>query len=299
MKPTHSYGVSFSIKQCRNFKIDWQDCLTWALDEGWRRFRLMSYWNEIEKTQGTYDFVNLDQQIKLISLRSGSVSLCLGVKQPRWPEYHWPEWAKKLSKDEKDKALLQFVTAVVSHYKTTPTVIEWQLENEALLSNFGSNIEIDRQRLKQEFELIKSLDMSRPVIMSTSNGWGMPVRQPIPDKIGFSYYAVMYQNGKYSKTIHRPWLYKIRAWLNNQLLSRPSFVHELQLEPWGHKSIWNMTTEEQNLSMSVDQIKKNIASAKKIGAYPIDMWGVEWWYWRQKQGDKSVWQTVQQMISFR
>lgn len=296
MKP-HAYGVSFSVKQCRNFKIDWQDCLQWALDEGWRRFRLMSYWNEIEKEQGKYDFVNLDAQIALIGSHGGVVSLCLGVKQPRWPEYHWPTWAKNLSKKETDSALLLFVAAVVSRYKNNLIIIEWQLENEALLSNFGSNIEIDRKRLKHEFSLVKQLDATRPIIMSTSNGWGVPVRQPIPDIIGFSYYAVMHQNGKYSKTIHRPLLYKIRAWLNNQLLSRPSFVHELQLEPWGHKSIWNMTTKEQNISMSHEQIQKNIASAQSIGAYPIDVWGLEWWYWRHKNGDASVWDTAKAIIA--
>lgn len=295
---SNTYGVSFSIKQCRNFKIDWQDCLVWALNEGWRRFRLMSYWNEIEKKQGEYDFTNLDAQIELIAAHNGVISLCLGVKQPRWPEYHWPSWAKKLSKKDTDKALLIFVATVVNRYKNNPTVIEWQLENEALLSNFGSNIEIDRKRLKQEFTLVKTLDPLRPIIMSTSNGWGMPVRDPIPDIIGFSYYAVMYQKGKYSKTIHRPWLYKIRAWLNNQLLGRPSFIHELQLEPWGHKSIWDMTIEEQNISMSVDQIKKNIASAQKICTYPIDIWGLEWWYWR-RNSDNNIWTVAQKELDLR
>jgi hypothetical protein len=36
-------------------------------DLGVRRFRLMSYWDEHEKTPGDYDFKELDAQIAMIS----------------------------------------------------------------------------------------------------------------------------------------------------------------------------------------------------------------------------------------
>lgn len=86
------YGISFSLKQCRNFGIDPMETLQWLLAQGWRRFRLMSYWNEHEAVQGVYDFTALDIQIATIHSAGGTISLCLGVKQPRWPEYHWPKW---------------------------------------------------------------------------------------------------------------------------------------------------------------------------------------------------------------
>lgn len=61
------FGVSFSIKQCRNFTIDPSETLYWLInDMGFRRFRLMSYWDEHEKEQGVYDFSKLDKQIKRI-----------------------------------------------------------------------------------------------------------------------------------------------------------------------------------------------------------------------------------------
>ena len=88
-----AYGVSFSVKQCRNFGLDPKETLAWLLKQGWRRFRLMSYWNEHEKSQGIYDFTELDWQMKMIENAGGTVTLCLGVKQPRWPEYHWPAQA--------------------------------------------------------------------------------------------------------------------------------------------------------------------------------------------------------------
>jgi len=288
------YGVSLSVKQCRSFKLDWHDCLDWALHgAGFRRFRLMSYWNEIEKEQSIYDFTVLDEQIERISKVGGVITLCLGVKQPRWPEYHWPNWTKDLEIRQKNKALLKFVKKVVTRYRNEKSIISWQLENEALLKHFGDEIAIDRHRLLREFALIKQLDPQRPVIMSTSNNWGIPVRQPIPDIVGFSYYAVVYNDyAGYTRTEHRPWLHKIRKYLICQLLNRPVFMHELQLEPWGPEAIWRMSASEQNKSMSTTQITQNLRDAQKICAYPIDMWGLEWWYWRHIQGDNTIWHAV-------
>lgn len=258
----------------------------------------MSYWNEIEKEQGIYDFSELDMQIETITAFEGVVTFCLGVKQPRWPEYHWPKWAKGLPDQEKANALLTFIEAVVVRYKNNPAIISWQLENEALLSNFGESIHIDRQRLKAEYNLVKKLDPKRPIIMSTSNGWGMPLRQPIPDIVGFSYYPIMYKNGGYNKTIQKPWLHRLRKFFIETCLRKKVFIHELQLEPWGPTAIWKMPIEEQNKSMDVDQIRNNIAEAKKINVYPIDLWGGEWWYWRlQKHHDAMIWNAVNTAIS--
>ena len=186
------YGVSFSLKQCRAFSIDPKNCLDWLIDQGWRRFRLMSYWNEHEKEQGHYDFTELDWQLARIQKAKGGVTLCLGVKQPRWPEYHWPAWALRLSPDERTAALLAYVETVIQHVKNRPEIISYQLENEALLAGFGRHINIDRRRLRREYALVKRLDPSRPIIMSTSNGWGIPLRRPHPrGGVAFSIYTMM------------------------------------------------------------------------------------------------------------
>lgn len=292
------FGVSFSAKQCRNFGISVHDCLFWLCKEaGFRRFRLMSYWNEIEKEQGTYNFEELDMQLETIAAFDGEVTLCLGVKQPRWPEYHWPKWDKNLSGEEKSRALLQFIEKVVRRYKDNSTIVSWQLENEALLKGFGESIQIDRKRLRAEYALVKKRDPSRPIIMSTSNGWGIPVRRPIPDIVGFSYYPIMYKNGRYNRTVQKPWLHQLRKYLTSILLRKKAFIHELQLEPWGPTAIWKMPITEQDKSMSKQQIAKNIKEAASISAYPVDLWGGEWWYWRTIQhDDPSIWYAVEQSL---
>lgn len=291
------YGVSFSLKQCRNFDVDAKKCLDWLLKNGWRRFRLMSYWDEHEVEQGKCDFSELDWQLDHVAKVGGVVTLCLGAKQPRWPEYHWPNWALKLTPEERTSALLSYLEQVIQHVKYRREIISYQLENEALLQGFGEKIQIDRRRLRAEFALVKKLDPSRPVIMSTSNGWGVPLRKPIPHEVGFSLYTIMWQRGRYRKTIQKPWLHRIRAFYIRRVLRRPVFIHELQCEPWGPKAIWEMSPAEQAKSMSSETIKANILAAKMIGVYPIDLWGAEWWYWCLIKENKSISTNVHTALS--
>lgn len=286
------YGVSFSLKQCRNFGLDPHATLDWLIAQGWRRFRLMSYWDLHEPSPGKYNFDELDWQLETIAKAGGTVTLALGAKQPRWPEYHWPGWALKLSKPERDQALLMYLEQVIKRYKHHKVIISYQLENEALLQGFGEHIEIDRQRLRREFSLVSHIDPNRPILISTSNGWGIPLRRPLPRMVGFSFYPIMFQKGGYRRTVQQPWLHRLRKLIIRLVLRRQVFVHELQCEPWGPTAIWKMPAEEQAKSMSISQIRQNIAAAQKIGAYPIDLWGGEWWYWRDLQGDETIWQAV-------
>lgn len=294
------YGVSFSIKQCRNFKIDPAETLDWLIKKaGFRRFRLMSYWNEHEKQPGKYDFSSLDKQVKAIAKAGGMITLCLGARQPRWPENHWPDWAWDMSFENRSEALMKYIETVINRYKDGPAIISYQLENEALLKAFGSRPEVDRQRLRQEFNLVKRLDPARPIIMTTSTSWGIPLRRPIPDIVGFSYYQIIYDSKKkrYSTAFHTPWLHRLRASLINLIWRRPVFIHELQLEPWGPTAIWKMSSEEQDKSMGPKQIHKNLQLAQIVNKYPIDLWGGEWWYWRYKRGDSTIWHTVKESIT--
>lgn len=293
------FGVSFSIKQCRNFGIDPGKTMKWLTDEaGFRRFRLMSYWNEHEKESGKYDFSSLDWQIEQAGKSGCLVTLCLGARQPRWPENHWPEWAWQLSETERTKALLAFIREVVERYKTQDCIVSYQLENEALLKSFGERPEVNRKRLREEYSLVKALDPTRPVIMSTSTSWGIPARRPVPDMVGFSFYRILYGKQGYSHAFHFPLLDRLRAKSIRVLHRKPSFIHELQLEPWGPAAIWEMSVTEQNRSMSPAHIQKNIALIKKTKLYPVDLWGGEWWYWRLKHvHDPSIWLAVKNVLT--
>ncbi len=289
------WGVSFSVKQCRNLGVDPEKCLDWLLKQGFRRFRLMSYWNECEKSPKNYDFKELDRQIKQIQKYGGKITLCLGARQPRWPESHWPDWAWIMKKPRRDKALMEFIKTTVNRYKNVDYIVSYQLENEALLVNFGERTEIDRARLRAEYNLVKRLDPKTPIIMTTSTAFGIPMRRPRPHIVGFSFYSKFFDEklNQYTDGKQTPFSVRLRKWLIKLLWRRPSFIHELQLEPWGPKAIWEIDIAEQDKSMGPDQIAKNIALAKKTKLTQIDLWGGEWWYWRTViKKDTKIWQAI-------
>lgn len=188
---------------------------------------------------------------------------------------------------------------VVRRYCKYACVTSYQLENEALLKAFGIHSDVDRLRLRAEYALVKRLDPSRPIVMTTSTSWGVPLRRPIPDIIGFSYYQIIYsaKKQKYTAAFHKPWLQRLKAHMINILWQRPTFIHELQLEPWGPKNIWEMSEQEQSKSMSIQQIKRNVQLAKDTGFKTIDLWGGEWWYWCHRNNRPEVIDAVRAAIA--
>lgn len=297
-KKSITFGASLSIKQCRNFNINDQKVLRFAMKNlGITRLRLMSYWDEIETEQGIYNFEYLDEQIKTVSKYNGTITLCIGARQPRWPESHWPDWVEGMNPTDRNKALLKFIETTINRYKKNPCIVSWQLENEALLKNFGLSGDFDRGRLRKQYKLVKRLDPDRPIIMTTSTSWGMPLRRPIPDIVGFSFYHTTYDKGSYRKSVYQPWIFKLRASLIKLLLRRPSFIHELQAEPWGPKNIWEMSESMQAESMSAKQFKHNVDLAIRSNLSPIDFWGLEWWYWSRIHGKPEIANIIRSITS--
>lgn len=292
------YGVSFSIKQCRAFQVTPKATLQWLSEEmGFRRFRLMSYWDEHEKVAGQYDFTQLDSQIDYIEACGGVITMCLGARQPRWPESHWPKWALVLPQNDRYEALYAYIKVVVNRYKSRKCIISWQLENEALNRTFGRNGDFNRARLRYEYKLVKSIDTTRPLIMSTSNSWGIPIRTPRPDIFGFTFYRMQYQNGAYHPTRMSWRWYQLRSRIIKLITGRPCFIHELQAEPWGPKAIWEMNEAEQNKSMNCARLNQIINEAQMTQLIPIDLWGGEWWYWCWQNNREEIAQTVREALS--
>ena len=292
------FGVSFSLKYAREMGIDPQACLKLALkDLGVKRLRLMSYWDIHEPQSGRYDFTDLDWQFKLAKNYGARVSLALGLRQPRWPESHWPDWVDQTNTTTWVPQLSRFINAVVNRYKDHPSLSSWQLENEALLKTFGQNGNFDRIRLIDEYKLVKQLDPRNPVIMTTSDSWGLPIRKPRPDIYGISLYRRFYDRGKYRRS-HRPaFFYKMRAAFIQASTSKPVFIHELQAEPWGPKATVDMSLTDQQKTMTADYFVQTIRFAVSTGLSPTYLWGLEWWYWLLiKHHDESLWRAAKKVF---
>jgi hypothetical protein len=298
----YNFGASFSQKRSMEFGLDWRANYTALLDDlGIRKYRLMSYWDMGEPDRGNFRFEDLDWQMDEAAKRGAKVSLAIGLRQPRWPECHEPGWAKALNGNEWKQALYAYMETVVKRYENHPALESWQLENEAYNNWFGLCGKVDRERIAEELELMRQW-ASKPIWMSLSDQHGLPLFTPAPDAYGYSVYRIVYNTRILPTYTWYPtpiWYHRLRAELIK--LQHPDaklFTHELQVEPWGRVDTTQLSIEEQNISMSQDQIHRNITFARQIGFKDIYTWGSEWWYWRkEKFGDYSIWETVRREVN--
>ncbi len=301
-QPT-TFGVSFSIKQAREFGVDPKAALAALMtDMNIKDFRLMSYWDEIEKTPGTYDFSDLDWQFALADSYGAHVSLAIGLRQPRWPECHEPDWTKSLQHDEWRDRLNKFIGAVVNRYKYHQSLVSYQLENEFFIQAFGTCTDFDRERLESEYRIVKNLDDNHPIILNLShNVFGLPIRQPEPDEYGISIYRRVYSTDYIHGYVTYPipaWYFALRAAWINAFSGRDLIVHEYQLEPWGPEATVKLSKEEQDKSLPSSDIEGRIGYIKVTGIKQVYLWGGEWLYWRKTvQNDPSVWYAVKAAIN--
>jgi hypothetical protein len=293
IKNTIELGVSFSVKTCQDYGIDWQKCLEALLDIGIRRFRLMSYWDLHEATEDIVDYSQLDKQLEMIEKAGARASLCIGIRQPRWPESHIPLWALQLPVATMTEKYLLYHQAVIDRYRDYGCIESWQLENEFWNRSFGLNNTFSRKRLKQEYKMIRAVNPERPIIMSLANTVGYPVFGPKPDLYATTMYLIQYENGQYRQTKYASWYFRLRRQLIRLFTFRDLIIHELQAEPWGPKANWEMNDTDQNMSMNPEQLKKCIYYARKSGIKYIDLWGGEWWFWRKTSSqDMALWTVV-------
>lgn len=300
-------GATFIPNYARYLGVDPKETLTAIFDDlGIKRIRLVSYWDIGEPERGQYDFSELDWQFELAESRGVTVSLAVGLRQPRWPECHMPTWAKTLPMDEWAPLLKQYMQVTVERYKDSPVLESYQLENEFLLKVFGECPDHSPERLIDEFYFLRALDSSRPIIVNRSNNavpsW--PINEPRADLVGASIYKRVWDSvitRRYLEYPIPPWFYAFLAAGTEITTGRNTFIHELQTEAWipeGFGGIANAPISEQNKSFQPEDIGKRLDYAVKTGMRTIDLWGVEWWYSRMKvQGDPSLWEAGQSAIA--
>lgn len=290
-------GVSFIPSYASYLGVDPHETLAAIINDlGVRQFRFVSYWNEIEPQQGTYDFSTLDWQMQAAEQSGSKVSLSIGLRQPRWPECHAPDWVDTSQPTSAWQPQLEaYMTKVIERYKNSPSLSSYQLENE-FFNSFGECHNFDRARLSTELALVKRLDPHHPVIISRSDNYaGFAVREPRGDINGISIYRRVWDGTltKHYQTYPFPsWYYAFLAGAQKILTGQPSVIHELQAEPWPPhgQNIKETSLAEQNKTFDAAQLQRTVAFGEKTGIRHMDLWGAEYWYYRmQVLHDPTVW----------
>lgn len=267
-----------------------------------KQVRLTSYWSDIEPTKGHYNFSMLDWEFAQADTHHAKVTLSIGLRQPRWPECHPPSWAANEPESVWYPQLAAFMAAVINRYKNNPALQSYQLENEYFLQDFGECTNYSRTRLINEYNLVKHLDPSHPIIMSRSNNYGgLALGQPRPSEYGISVYRRVWVPflHMYAEYPFPAWYYAFLAGAEELATGRNSILHELQAEPWTENgaSIPNTSLKVQNESMNPTRLKQTIQFGKATGLRTIDLWGAEYWYYRMvKFHDPSLWNIAKQAI---
>ena len=296
-----AWGVNFSQKHSQLLGLDWKENYLALLDDlGIKNLKIASYWDLIEEKEGEYSFEDLDWQIRTAEEKRAEILLVVGMKTPRWPECHIPDWARNLSEEKQQERILKLLNETVLRYQNSSSIWAWQVENEPFFP-FGTCPWQDKEFLRKEIALVKSLDVKkRPIIITDSGEWSFWIQSArLGDIIGTTMYKKVWfhQLKTYINYPFPPAFYFRRAQIIKKLFNKEVIVVELQAEPWGQKLLYDSPLEEQKKSMNLEQFRKNINFAKKTGFDTFYLWGGEWWYWmKEKQNQPQIWEEAKKLF---
>ncbi len=299
---TITYGMSFNTPYARELGLDWKEVYDAFLDDlNVRHLRLAAHWPMIEPVQNVYNFTELDYQVKRAEEVGAAVVLAVGRRLPRWPECHIPAWARDLSEGERNAALLRYMEQVVSRYKNSSAVTIWQVENEPFLEVFAFEHcgKLDTDLLDKEVELVRSLDVTRPILVTDSGNLGTWTgAYKRGDMFGTSVYVHLW-NPELGplKTVVPPWFYRVKDNVMAVFYSeKPTVLIELSAEPWLIEPITQAPIEVQLSRMNLQKFEEILEYAAGTHFDKQYLWGAEWWYWLKLQGHSEMWERGQRLF---
>ncbi|NTW27650.1 MAG: cellulase family glycosylhydrolase [Candidatus Moranbacteria bacterium] len=298
-------GVTFSSIYAEQIGLDWREAYLAMIDDLQIKYvRLPVYWDRVEKSEGVYDFADLDWQLEQARSRGVEIVLVIGQKVPRWPECYVPKWVgedpSNLDAMRLKSKLLKFDEVVIERYKNGhPEITRWQVENEPFL-NFGICSKVDPALLDAEISKVRELDATRPIMVTDSGELSLWVNAAKrADIFGTTMYREVYSKemGHWRYPVG-PNFFKIKQLIIKLFADQDNaVVIELQGEPWVAGWTIDAPVETQLASMNAEILVDNIEFAKKTGMKEIYVWGVEWWYYMKTvQNNPTIWEAAKTLV---
>jgi len=286
------WGLTFSARQARSLGLDPDEVLRALVNDlGMKTLRLSVYWDDVESTKGKYDFSQIDRELAIAREGGATVLLAMGRKLPRWPECHDPAWFGGSPGQERSESQLAYVRAVIERYKSDPIITMWQVENEPFLP-YGACADYDITILDEELAIVRSLDVTRKVVVTDSGELSLWARAA---KRGDIFGTTMYRkvSNRYFGLITYPIppsFFRVKRALTEFAVGkRPSMVVELQGEPWDLTPYQYLPIERQFVTMGPSDFEETLAYAERTGFDVFYLWGGEWWYWLKTKGHDEHW----------
>lgn len=311
-------GTTFSQLQCHYLGLSPLETLRAVLSLPLGVLRICAYWKDIEPQPNTFDFSLLDA-ILAESERTGvPVIVAVGMKVPRWPEFHFPPWVEALyPTTETTRPLdadpnlaertLMYVETVVRHVRDVPTVQYIQVENEPFNRlEIAGNRYLSPAFVTREVDLVRTLLRPHQRILLTQAIDLLPWQNEdevalaqgmaLADIIGFNVYTRVPIGP--SRYLH-PWpsfWRKLARWRKRlQAAGIEPWISEAQAEPWE----WGYLVAphlENPPSASPERSRHLVNRLARLGYDTVLLWGCEYWYWRKKHGDNRWWSQMQNLM---
>lgn len=298
-----TYGMSFNTLYAEELSLNPREVFKAILEDlGVKHLRLAAHWPMIEPTRGKFDFSEIDFQLAEASKHDADVILAVGRRLPRWPECHVPDWAKELSWEEQKQEIRAYLTETVTRYKNHKNITYWQVENEPYLEVFAKEHcgELDEAFLKEEVELVRSLDGTRPILVTDSGNLGTwRGAWQRGDAFGTSVYVYFWnpELGQF-KTVLPPAFYRIKENLARLLYGdKKTFLIELSVEPWLLEPVADTPLAVQYSRMDAEKFEEILSYARDTRYDTQYLWGAEWWYWLKIRGESHMWERARALYS--
>lgn len=297
-----TYGITWSTDYAQYLGIDPYAGLLATLEElHVQHFRIPTYWTHVEPRQGHFDWSSIDRQLDMIGDHHATVTLVIGVKQPRWPECWMPDWAKSLDAKSLREAELNYVREALLRYKDRGVITRWQVENEpTFFGAFGDCALYDPTLIHDEVDLVKQIDTQhRPIATTASGELSTWMYEPKGLQIGFSVYRVISNSWikRWNYWFFPSWFYGRKIALHTLLRGGSMYVSEFQMEPWLQEDLRTSSVNDQLYMFDAEQMTKNIRYASRLDVPEVHFWGAEWWYWMKTQkGHPEFWEGMKQVF---
>lgn len=320
IKRPQTLGTTFSQLQCRYLGIDYQEAFEHICSLGFKLIRLCSYWSEIECSPQTYDFTVLDWLLSTAEKHSIDVVLTVGMKAPRWPEFHFPDWVQ----DRYDTSgtsqpldahapladlTLDFIQAVMKHTRHAPCIKYWQIENEAFnRPDVADGRFLSYPFVQREVALARALALPgqrmvltngislSPLDFSQDDAHALQESLSLADAVGINVYnKIGTVLGLYETPFPVFWR-KLATWLKSlEQAGKEAWITEAQAEPWEYRSL--VSTERSAYPSASPQGTSDLTmTLGQLDYSPVFLWGCEYWYWQKVNGHKTWWTSIEQLI---
>lgn len=294
------YGVSFNQNYAASLGLDWRKTYIDILTELKPKYiRIGVEWSEVEPEPGKFNFDNVDFMMAEAEKNNTKVLLAVGQKVPRWPECYFPAWFA--STENKDEAVLSYLTTTVNRYKNHKALEIWQVENEPYIPfDFGVCHDFNPNLVSKEIATVRGLDPDHKILATDSgelSTWYKAIRAG--DLFGTTLYRTV--SGPMGWNFNYDWVpasfYRVKTMVYRKPFDE-MFVAELQAEPWFHGTgPLDTAPEISEKTMNPERLQKHFDLVKHIGTPRAYLWGAEWWYFmKEKRNDPRYWDVAKENI---